>query len=203
MQSDRVACKFVFVFATLWLRLFCMYLSRSFGKLLACVAYNFRARHKFSHTHTDTSTRARTQTRVEYGAAKEFFGKWRRLALEWVHHTHSSRAFVSISIVIPYLPPPPYSYQFKFRSIDHTATQTYSYKCAHTLYLLRDRCLCHSHSAFQAKACVKCKLLKKIYIVWYESNTLTFPLPPFTTWTLPPLGINVEKCRNTFVYAIF
>lgn len=28
-------------------------------------------------------------------------------------------------------------------------------------------------------------------------------LPPFTTWTMPPLGINVEKCRNTFVYAIF
>lgn len=98
----------------------------------------------------------------------------------------------------PALTPPALhsSYQFKFRSIDHTATQTYSYntyvcmyvcKYAHTLHLLRDRCL-HSHSAFQAKACAKCKFLKK-----YQNNTLAQALSPVH---LPSPSLSLAPARR-------
>lgn len=181
------ACKFVFV----WF--FC----RSFGKLLACVAHNFRARHKFSHTHTRTYGHTRTHSnKSRIWCRKGIFGKWRVRYMMLMMHSHALVTCIRFHFhsqsILHTSPPAPIhtpqspalhsSYQFKFRSIDHTATQTYSYntyvciyvsKYAHTLHLLRDRCL-HSHSAFQAKACVKCKLLKK-----YQNNTLAQALSPF------------------------
>lgn len=119
------ACKFAWVF--LWLRLglglwlFCMYSSRSFGKLFACVAHNFRARHKFAHTRTRTYS---YKSRI-YGAAKELFlvsGDWRGECITRTRYVHS----------FPHSHAPPRSYQFIFRSIDHTATQTHS--CTHFTY---------------------------------------------------------------------